>query len=304
MVSIRGRLFLRLIELQRSPFEPGMCIEDQRSRLKELTARLPMPDGVSIESLRVSGRPAEWLLPLGARENRAVLYLHGGGYCLGSADTHRGLAARMAAASRTPVLLLDYRLAPEHPFPAALDDALAAVAWLTEQGIPPTNVAIAGDSAGGGLTLATALRLRDEGRPLPGVLVCLSPWTDLSASGAYAGPAAHSDPILSPETGATYAKVYRGETDDDSPLVSPVFADLSGLPPLLIQAAGREALLDDSARLAEAARRDGVDVDFEVWPGMWHVWQMTPQVPEARRALARIGAFIDLRLGAGCPASG
>ena len=202
----------------------------------------------------------------------------------------------MGVAGRSPVLLLDYRLAPECPFPAGLEDAASAVSWLIDQGLAPARVGIVGDSAGGGLTLATALHLRDEGRPLPGALVCLSPWTDLTGSGGSLSHRAQTSIRSAPQRAEppTLRRTW------DPPIrvsVSPLFADLTGLPPLMIQVGDHESLLVDSLRLAEAARRDGIEMDLEVWPGMWHVWQMTPQVPEARRAVEKIGLFLDARLG-------
>jgi acetyl esterase/lipase len=223
-----------------------------------------------------------------------VLYLHGGGYAAGSCRTHRALAGRLALASQSPVLVLGYRLAPEHPFPAALEDATSAVRWLVDQGISPDRLALAGDSAGGGLALATTIALRDEGVPLPAALVCFSPWTDLALTGESFLTRAKVDPLISREGCLFYVAAYVGGRDPRLPLISPLYADLRGLPPLLVQVGDYEVLRSDSVRLAESAREAGVDVTLEVAAGMWHVWQvMAGLMPEAQQALDRAGAFLN-----------
>jgi phosphinothricin tripeptide acetyl hydrolase len=242
--------------------------------------------------------PAEWLRPPGAVAGRVVLYLHGGGYVIGSPRSHRHLAAAIARAAGTPALLPDYRLAPEHPFPAALEDAVAAYEWLLARGIAPERIVVAGDSAGGGLTVATLLALRDRGLPTPGGGVCISPWVDLTCSGGSYATKAAADPIVLRQSVAMMAQAYAGTGDFKAPLVSPLFADLRRLPPLLVQVGSDEVLLDDARGLAERARAAGVDVRFEEWPAMVHVWPwFLGMLDEAERAVGVIGEFVRARLG-------
>jgi acetyl esterase/lipase len=228
---------------------------------------------------------------------RVVLYLHGGGYVMGSRRTHRELAARIARDAAARVLVLEYRLAPEHPFPAAVEDATAAYRWLRKQGIAASSIAIAGDSAGGGLTLATLLALRDAGDALPACAVCLSPWTDLEGSGASAQPGGVDDPMIPVAALRDMGKLYAA-SDLRNPLAAPLHGNYKGLPPLLIQVGTREILLDDSTRVADKARAAGVTVRLEIEEGAPHVWQATPGLPEAVDAVKRIGAFVRERIPA------
>ena len=221
-----------------------------------------------------------------------------GGYAIGSPRSHRHLVAAIARAAGTSALLPDYRLAPEHPFPAALDDAVAAYRWLLERGIAPERIVVAGDSAGGGLTVATLLALRDRGLPRPAAGVCISPWVDLTCSGASYETKAAVDPIVTREGVAAMAQAYVGAGDPKAPLVSPLYADLVDLPPLLIQVGGDEVMLDDALSLGERARAAGVDVTVEEWPAMVHVWHwFLPMLDEAGRAIAVIGDFVRARIG-------
>lgn len=263
----------------------------QRAGMEFVTHFSPQPAGVKITRVPVAGRPAELIVPRGAPLDACILYLHGGAYVLGSLNTHRGLAAGVAKAAGLPVLLVDYRLAPEHPFPAALDDAVDAWRWLRQHRVAPSRIVIAGDSAGGGLTLATALRLRELDEPKPAALVMFSPWTDLTFSGESLVTRAAADPALMQAQLVPHAAAYAAKAGVDNPLVSPVLGDFRGLPPMLIQVGDREILLSDAQRVAARARATGVSVDFAVWPGMWHVWQAFP-VPEAERALDDVGAFV------------
>jgi acetyl esterase/lipase len=220
------------------------------------------------------------------------LFLHGGAYVTGSPDLYRHVSWRFASAARAQFIAVEYGLAPEHPFPAALDDALAAWRALLGEGANPSHCAIMGDSAGGGLALALALRLRDTGVPLPGALVAISPWTDLAITGRSAQPPA-ADPMLYPEHLADYAAHYLAGADPRDPYVSPLYGDPSGLPPTLLQVGSDEILRDDSVRMAERMRDAGCNVTLEVWPRMPHVWHaFAPILPEAGRAIARIGEFV------------
>jgi phosphinothricin tripeptide acetyl hydrolase len=258
-----------------------------------------VPLDTTVESITAGGRPAEWIRPAGARSDTALLYLHGGGYVIGSPRSHRHLAEAIARAAGIPCLLPDYRLAPEHPFPAAVDDALAAYRSLIEQRkIAPGSIAIAGDSAGGGLTVVTLLSIRQAGLPMPGAAVCISPWTDLTCSAPSYETKAASDPLVMRPGITDMAKDYLGATDPRTPLASPVFADLRGLPPILIQVGSEEVLLDDATRLAERARAAGVDATLEVWDSMIHVWHwFLPWLDEAQSAVDKIGAHVRGRLG-------
>jgi epsilon-lactone hydrolase len=239
------------------------------------------------------GVDGEWIVPADAPGDKAILYFHGGGFRLGSVASHRDLIARVAEASRCRVLAINYRLAPEHRFPVAVDDAITAYGWLRKQGFAPGDIALAGDSAGGNLALTTMLSLRDRGEPLPAAGVLMSPWTDLAATGESYQSRAAADPIHQRSMILALAKTYLGEAGDArDPLVSPLYADLSRLAPLLIQAGDRETVRDDATMLAEKARASGVDVELQVWDGMIHVFQMFPEIPQAQEAVASIAAFL------------
>jgi len=253
----------------------------------------PLPGDVKRELANAGGVSAEWIVAPGARDDRVLVYFHGGGYAMGSLATHRPLCARLSRLASVRVLNVAYRLAPEHPHPAAVDDATVAVRWVYAQGIAPSRVAIGGDSAGGGLTLATLLALRDAGAPLPAAAFCISPWTDLSASGDSIRTKAADDPMVTEGPLRELAKLYLGGKDARTPLASPLFANLRGLPPLLVQVGSDELLLDDSTRFASRARDAGVDVTLEVWEDMFHVWHaFGDMLPEAVRASERIGAWL------------
>lgn len=270
-----------------------LSIEQMRTSFDELSAGAPPPERTRLEAVDAGGVPAEWVRPDDTRADRVVFYLHGGGYVLGSPATHRLLVARIARACDAHGLTVDYRLGPEHAFPAALNDAVAAYRWLLKTGVAPASIVIAGDSAGGGLTAATLVALRDAGVALPAAGVCLSPWTDLTLTAPSMTTRAAADPMVSRETLAPMAEAYLHGADPETPLASPVFADLTGLPPLLIQVGGREVLLDDATRLAERARAAGVDVTLERWDEMIHVWQaFAPIITEADEAVAKIGTFV------------
>ena len=252
---------------------------------------------VACERLIAGGVNAEWLTPRDASGGRAILYFHGGGFRMGSVTSHRDLIARLADASRCATLAINYRLAPEHHFPAALDDALAAYGFLLYQGFKPDGIALAGDSAGGNLALALMLALRDRGQKLPAAAGLMSPWTDLAATGASYQSRAEADPIHQRKMILALAKDYLGEDGDPRhPLASPLYADLSGLPPLLIQVGDRETVRDDSVVFAQKAEAAGVDVALEVFAGMIHVFQMFPEIPQAGDAIASAADFLRRHL--------
>jgi epsilon-lactone hydrolase len=226
-----------------------------------------------------------------------VLYLHGGGYVLGSIKTHRDLMGRISRAAKARVLGLDYRLAPEHPFPAAVDDSLTAYRWLLDQGLKPARIAVAGDSAGGGLAIATLVAIREAGLPMPAAGICLSPWVDMEGLGESMKTREQADPVVRRDMLVQMASAYLGKQDLRTPLAAPLYADLKGLPPLLIQVGDAETLLDDSNRLTQRARAAGVQVKLEVWPEMIHVWQLFASfLPEGQQAVDGIGQFIGHQL--------
>jgi len=256
----------------------------------------PLPEGLTVEGLNIAGLPAERLTPVGADEERALLYLHGGGYCIGSPRSHRGLAANLAAAIGCPALVPDYRLAPEHRFPAAVDDAVKAYRHLLGEGIEPGRVVIAGDSAGGGLTFAAAIAIRDSGLPQPGCLFGISPWANLRQTGA-AYAAVLDDPMLTREDLQAFADAYLQGEGPHHPLASPALADLHGLPPMLLHAGGAEILASDTALLAERAGLAGVEVRAEIWPEMIHVWHaFSPWLGAGRRAIDEAAAWVKGKL--------
>ena len=282
--------------LAKLPPSDSLTIAERRAQYERAEKVFPTPAEVKVERVTAPAVPAEWLRPPSAAPGRVVLYLHGGGYVIGSPRSHRHLAAAIAAAARSSALLLEYRCAPEAPFPAAVDDAVAAYRWLLDQGVSAGGIVIAGDSAGGGLTVAALLALRDARLPLPVAGVCISPWVDLTCSGASYATKAASDPIVKRAGVDEMARAYLGTADPRTPLASPLFADLRGLPPLLIQVGSEEVLLDDSIQLAERAKAAGVDTTLEVWEQMIHVWHwFLPMLDEAEEAVAAIGRFAESR---------
>lgn len=239
--------------------------------------------------------PAEWIITPNSENQKVILYLHGGGYVAGSIATYRDLAARISMVSKARILILEYRLAPEYPFPSSIEDAISAYKWLiSTEKIEPKNIIIAGDSAGGGLTLATLIKLRDEGFPMPIAAVCLSPWTDLAGTGDSLRDNTKIDPFISKEFWEISSRNYLGTTDSKNPLASPLYADLKGLPPIFIQVGTSEVLLDDSIRFAERANAAGVDVRLKIWKDMIHIFAIFAALaPESRKAIEEIGEFIQ-----------
>lgn len=241
----------------------------------------------------INGVPGEWQLPQTGDGGRTILYLHGGGYVLGSPLSHRDMVGAIADAAHARAFIADYRLGPEHPFPAAVEDAVAAYQGLLDSGIDPARLCIAGDSAGGGLTVAALVAIRDRKLPLPAGGICISPWADLTCSSNSMTSMAEADPMLKPDALRWMAGLYLNGQDPKAPLASPVFADLKGLPPLLIQVGTEEALYDDAITLSRVAHEAGVDATLEVWEGMMHVWHlMAKLIPEGKQAIQAIGAFV------------
>jgi len=248
---------------------------------------------VSVQSVDANGVRAEWTSTPAADRSSAILYLHGGGYVIGSLDSHRHLAAEAGRASGTRTLAVDYRLAPEHPFPAPVEDTVAAYRFLLASDIQPKHIALAGDSAGGGLVVGALLAIREAGLPLPGCGWCISPWVDMQALGASFIDRAATDPTVQKPTIEMMAQWYLGGADPRHPHVAPIYGDLRGLPPLLIQVGAVETLLDDAISLARKAGIADVPVELQIWPEMIHVWHLFfPLLTAGRRAIAAGGNFV------------
>ncbi|MBV1878421.1 MAG: alpha/beta hydrolase [Pseudomonadales bacterium] len=253
----------------------------------------PIPDKVTTTPQVIDGVPCEWITLADTDQNKVLMYLHGGGYVLGGPDSHRDLGWRLAETSGMRVLMVDYRLAPEHRFPAAIDDALGCYRWLLGEGFAADKIAIGGDSAGGGLAAATLVNIKNFGLPQPGCAILLSPWADLSGSGESVKENAKADAMLTEKALTTMAEHYLDGRDVKAPLASPVYADLSGLAPMLIHVGSTEILLSDATRIAEKVTATGGSAEIEVWPKMPHVFQMfASRVPEGGRAIAKLGVFL------------
>lgn len=265
-----------------------------RLQLKIVAPLVPRPPrGTRTTPVDAGGVPADRVTVPASRRDRHVLYLHGGGYVAGWPGLCRDLTWRIAAQCGATVLAVDYRLAPEHRFPAALEDALAAYRWLIAGGADPDTIALVGDSAGGGLALALMLRLRDAGEPLPATAVVVSPWTDLALTGESLRLNAGADPLLPAELAPRLVALCLGDADPRDPVVSPLYGDPAGLPPTLILVGSDDVLRDDAVRMADRMRTAGCDVTLEVWPRMWHVWYLCAKVmPEARAAIDRLARFV------------
>ena len=279
------------------PIPENATVADRRQGFELLATKFPVASDITCEKVDAAGVPAEWVVAPGAERERVLLYLHGGGYVVGSVNTHRDLAGRLSRAAAARVLLIDYRLAPEHPYPAAVDDATTAYRWLLRHGATPARTAIAGDSAGGGLTVAALVALREAAEPLPAAGVCLSPWVDLEGIGESMTTKASVDPIVQRSGLLQFAQLYLGGANPRTPLAAPLYADLHGLPPLYIHVEAAETLLDDATRLAERAKAAGVDVTLEVWDEMIHVWHLfAAMLPEGQQAIERLGEYIRQRV--------
>jgi epsilon-lactone hydrolase len=279
------------------PNMEDLSIEETRALYNQLGQKFPLPDGVLIKPAETDQISAEWVRASNTSEGKVILYLHGGGYIIGSPVSHRHQVSAICLSAFARALVLNYRLAPENPHPAAVEDAVTAYGWLLEQGIDPKQIVIAGDSAGGGLTIATLISLRDKGVALPAAAVCISPWVDLTNSAGSYKSKAEADPLLRQESIDFMAQAYLQGQDPKTPLASPLFADLQGLPPLLIQVGTEELLLDDANNLERRAKEAGVEVTLEVWEEMIHVWHyFYPMLEEGRKAIARVGAFIKAKV--------
>jgi epsilon-lactone hydrolase len=257
--------------------------------------RVRLDGGVTRAAVSANGVPCEWIIPQDSLPDRALLYLHGGGFVFGLTPQHLQMGAWLARKLGLRILMVDYRLAPQYPFPAALDDCIAAYDWLLKQGLQARSIAIAGDSAGGNLTVAALLKLRQRGDRLPAAAACLSPVTDLTEKD---NPSqGFKDPLLPPRAVRYYTESYVGHNDPHNPLISPVFGDLRGLPPLLVHVGEDEILREDAVRLMSLAKVAGVDARLEIYPRMWHVWQLFLSLPQAVQSLDDIAHFLGANLG-------
>lgn len=256
--------------------------------------RAKLPAGIARRAVSADGVPCEWLIPEGSSPGRVLLYLHGGGFVYGVSSLHLSMVAALAQKMQMRALMVDYRLAPQHPFPAPLDDCVTAYRWLLKEGFGAHQLVIAGDSAGGQLAITTLMALRDAGGPLPAAAACLSPVADLSNKGALFEQG--YDPLLHPRASRVYQKSYVAGNDPKNPLISPVYGDWRGLPPLLIHAGDDELLRHDALRCETLARTAGVEVRLEIYPRMWHVWQLNLAVPDAQRSLDDIAQFLAGRV--------
>jgi len=271
--------------------------QELRAAMAAAFSAFPSAGEVKCEPVNANGVKAEWITAKNAAPDRVIMYLHGGGYVMGSIDTHRELVARLSKAAQARGLAIDYRLAPENPFPAAVDDSITVYRWLLAQGYKPERIVIAGDSAGGGLAVSTLLALRDLGASLPAAAVCISPWVDFVAEGDSMTSRAAQDPLVSREMILNLAKMYMGEKGSlREPLAAPINAYLNDLPPLFIQVGNSETLLDDATRLADKAKEAGVDATLQIWDEMPHVWHLAaPSLPEGQEAIEKIGEFVRER---------
>ncbi len=295
MPSIQAIMLMLYLQTQRRLYPPSekIDLDKERAGLDAFSDRFKPLGKLKHTPLDVDGMVAEWITPEVIKGGRVILYLHGGYYLSGSIHSHRTLAGNIAIASQARALIIGYCLAPENPFPTGINNALTAYLWLMAQGIRPEQIFLAGDSAGGGLALALLLVLRERGEPLPAAAVCLSPSTDLTTSEETWKKNSKNELILNPYMVKQIRPMYLRDHDPRDPLASPIYADLRGLPPLLIQVGSDEALLPDCKAFAERAREAGVDVTLEVWPRMQHVWQFAASfVPEGREAIEKIGEFI------------
>lgn len=291
MPSLRSHIFRAASRIISTSIDPTSVIPKQRAFMAGAGLPAPLPRGTASQRAEADGVAVEWIIDRTVDSSSVILYLHGGGWVFGWYHSHRWLLAHLCQAAACRALAVDYRLAPEAPFPAAPEDCVRAYRWLLKNGTLANQIVIAGDSAGGNLTLTTLMALRDAGDPLPAAAVCISPMTDLACTGESFNT--RKDALLTPEQARAFARHYVAGQDPRQPLISPHYGDLQRLPPLLIQAGGDEILLSDAQRLAECARAAGVDVQLSIWPHMWHVWHLfVPFLPEARQAVEAAGAFI------------
>ncbi|GAA0623819.1 alpha/beta hydrolase [Sporichthya brevicatena] len=302
MASDRMRRLLE--QLRAVPIRPDTSLELQRAAFDQMAQTFPVPDDVNVQAVEADGVPCEWVNangpadPAGDDARPVLVYLHGGGYVIGSARSHRETVARFSRASGARALFVDYRLAPEHSCPAQVADVVTVYRWLLDQGVAGRDVVLTGESAGGGLTIATLVHLRESGLPRPAAAAVVSPWVDLTLTNR-----SHvdnlDDPLSTPEVMDTYRRWFNPARTFDDPRVSPVFADLHGLPPVYVTASRTERLRDDAVRLVERLRAAGVESDLDLLPDAVHAWTLFPHLPETTETVARIADFLTARLSPG-----
>jgi acetyl esterase/lipase len=295
MISLQGFFLRTFLQLRKVGMNWDAPVEKFRAELRLSDRFIKLPQNVEIKRELAGGVPVEWIIPVNASSKAIILYIHGGAWTMGWNHLHRRMLIHLCQAVTCRALAVDYRLAPEHPFPTPMEDCLAVYRWLLKNGTPPQSIIIAGDSAGGNLTLAMLIALRDATDPLPAAAVCISPMTDLAGTGE--SFRIKRDPALTFSFALTMARRYAGNHDLCLPLLSPHYGDLRGLPPLLIHVGEDEILLSDAKRLAEKAQAADVDVTLVIWPKMWHVWHLfVPYLPEAQQAVNEVGTFIRSHL--------
>jgi len=292
MASIQARIILKALQLKPFSWVKGSLAE-QRSWQEKSTRFFKINKDVTVTKIKIDRIPAE-IIDVTRSRDGVILYLHGGAYAVGSTRVHREFLSRLANACQLKVLAIDYRLAPEHPFPAALEDTLSAYQWLLSQGYDSSSIVIGGDSAGGGLAIAALIALRDGRVPLPACAVCLSPWVDLSFTGEKNNN--NNDPFLNPDILGIFSRYYTGQTDATNVLISPIYADLRGLPPILIHVGTNEILLDQIKRFHEKALQAQIDVVLDEWQGLFHMFHIIPVLPESKFSLEKIADFIINRI--------
>ena len=292
MISQEAKNVMAVMATIKLPNISELPIELCRRGLADMMSFSPPPAECKIEKVNAGGPDALWVNAAKNNNQATILYLHGGGYTMGSAQTHTGITGVLSELSQIRVLSVDYRLAPEDPHPAAIQDAVSAYRWLLKQGVPAKSIVIGGDSAGGGLTFATLLELKDKGESLPAAAFAISPWVDLAVTGETIATKADIDPMITLSGLYYMAALYAKDMDLRAPLISPIYADLSGLPPVLIHVGTSEMLLSDSRRIAEALKRAGVDCTLKEWEDLFHVFHSVVRIPEARIATEEIASFI------------
>jgi acetyl esterase/lipase len=290
-MGTQTKIIMYFLRKQLSGWSKG-TINEQRARQEKSVRFFRLPKQIRRQVITDIGVPSEWIDSPDSCSG-TILYLHGGAYALGSINSHRELIARLVNTTNCRALAINYRLAPENPFPAALEDAINAYDWLISIGINPSRICIAGDSAGGGLAIATLLALREKDMPLPAGVLCFSPWFDLTLSGDSVYKNENLDPILSSSILETYVNYYIGSNKASEPMISPLFGDLRGLPPIHIQSGRNEILLDDSVRFYEKAQQAGVDVTLKIWDDMIHVFQLFDFLPETKESMKQVSAFVS-----------
>ncbi len=295
MASIQNffiKLFLKVVIDKKKQI--NLPVKVTRKSLEKLSGMAKLPQGVKYEKIDIDGVPVEWCIPDNLKNAGVILYTHGGGYVAGSIRTHRGTTGRLAIASKTKCISVEYGLAPENPFPAALNDVIKVYHFLLKQGYDSKKIVISGDSAGGGLAVATLLKLRDDNAPQPAAGVLLSPWLDLELTGQSATTMASTDPMVVPEALREFGLMYTTKDNLRNPLTSPLYANLKGLPPFYIQASSSEVLYDDTTRFEKKLKEAGVVCNVEYWKNMLHVWQAyAPVLPEAQKAINKLGEYIE-----------